>query len=79
MFGIASKTAPRSAIALLGVGLLAGCASNPDRLTDKKAKQSPTYTDQYISYVERNARRNNVQVYWVNPPRRNPRKPSSKE
>ncbi|MEM7053988.1 MAG: hypothetical protein AAF446_05515 [Pseudomonadota bacterium] len=73
MFGLSRKTVNRSLIALFSIGLVAGCASGPETFSDTSVAESASYADKYIWHVEQSARRNNVQVFWVNPPRNDPR------
>jgi uncharacterized lipoprotein YajG len=58
---------------IIAVLLLAGCASTPEQSTvasnQAPAAQASNVLDTaYINRVEREARKDNVDVQWVNPP-----------
>lgn len=62
------NTARKTLPLLLSALLLAGCASSGDA---KLAQSSGWERDEaYISAVERLAKENGAQVYWINPPHR---------
>ena len=79
MFGLSRKTLYRNALVLLIVCIASGCASNQKMADASSTRDQPSYPDRYVWYVEQAARRNNVQVFWVNPPRRDNRKSPDKD
>ena len=79
MFGLSRKTFYRSAMILLIVCIASGCASNQKVADASSSSEQLSYTDRYVWHVEQAARRNNVQVFWVNPPRRDNRKSPNKD
>lgn len=57
-------------IAMISIALLTGCATQAHKSGTAGATQEPTAAELYVWRVEQNARRQNVDVVWINPPTR---------
>jgi hypothetical protein len=66
-------TSLRSAFASLAVLVLAGCTSMDERSSQVAPQRAPSALDtdrEYVAKVEAIARRRNMDVVWVNMPRK---------
>lgn len=58
------KINPRTIFAIASIPMLAACAANDPR----PAERGFFLADSYMQAVERNARRNGIDVVWINAP-----------
>lgn len=52
--------------------LAAGCAAGGETRTAPQSQSAIVFDSDYVARVDNEARRRNVGVHWVNPPRRDP-------
>lgn len=61
------------AFSIVAIALLSGCAGTREMTSTQPVQwEDLTREQQYIAYVERNAKRRGINLTWVNPPRFSP-------
>ena len=69
MFELTKAKISCALAAAISVALLTGCAGPSQKTGDTAADRAATAEELYVWRVEQAARRQNVDVVWINPPR----------
>ena len=69
MFKLAKAKTSCALAAAISIAVLAGCATSSQKTGDIPAHRAATAAELHIWRIEQAARRQNVDVVWINPPR----------
>lgn len=69
MFELTKAKISSALAAAISVALLTGCAGPSQKTDDIPAHRAATAAELHIWRIEQAARRQNVDVVWINPPR----------